>query len=170
MNKIIRKIFKLRPEYSISFYLIDFIFRKILRQNAKVPYAIHHTSTIQSPDNLFLEKDTFPGDSPGVYINAHNKIYVGEKTNIGPHVSIISANHDLYDNDQHTSAKPIRIGAYSWVGSHVVILPEVELGPNTIVAAGAIVTKSFPEGYVVIGGNPARILKQLNPQEASENR
>lgn len=158
---MIRKLFKLRPEYSISFYVIDFIFRKILRQNAKVAYAIHHTSTIQSPHLLFLEANTFPGDSPGVYINAYNRIYVGEGTNIGPHVSLISANHHFIHNDLHEKASPIRIGPRCWIGSHVVILPEVELGENTIVAAGAVVTKSFPEGFLVIGGNPARVLKTI---------
>lgn len=161
---MIRKLFKLREEYSISFYLIDFLFRKILRQNAEVPYPVHHTSTIHGASTLYLGKNTFPGDSPGVYINAYNGIYVGDYVNIGPHVSLISANHDLVNNDLHSKANPMRIGPYSWVGSHVVILPEVVLGENTIVAAGAIVTKSFPEGFQVIAGNPAKVIKTMDKQ------
>jgi acetyltransferase-like isoleucine patch superfamily enzyme len=47
---------------------------------------------------------------------------------------------------------------------NAVILPGVDLGPKTIVAAGAVVTMSFPSGNVLIGGIPARILvKNLNP-------
>lgn len=168
MGKIIRSIFRLRPEYAISFYVLDFIFRRIFRQNAEVKYPLHHTSTIRNFENLHLGKDTFPGDSPNVYINAHNGVYIGDNTNIGPSVSIISANHNVYDNSKHDVVAPIRIGKNSWIGSHAVILPAVELGENTIVAAGAIVTKSFPGGFQVIGGNPARVLKSLDPKESEK--
>lgn len=48
-----------------------------------------------------------------------------------------------------------------------VILPGVTLGDFTIVGAGAIVAKSFEEGYCVIAGNPARIIKQLNREECN---
>ena len=53
----------------------------------------------------------------------------------------------------------------STVGMGVVILPEVELGDFTIVGAGAIVTKSFPEGKCVIAGNPAKKIRDLDPEQ-----
>ena len=43
-----------------------------------------------------------------------------------------------------------------------MILPGVTLGDNTIVGAGAVVTKSFPEGHCVIAGNPARKIKDID--------
>jgi acetyltransferase-like isoleucine patch superfamily enzyme len=46
---------------------------------------------------------------------------------------------------------------------NAVILPGVTLGENTIVGAGAIVTKSFPEGWCVLAGNPARVIRKLDP-------
>ena len=48
---------------------------------------------------------------------------------------------------------------------NAVILPGVELGDHTIVGAGAIVTKSYPEGYCVLVGNPARPIKKVVKDE-----
>lgn len=159
-----RQIFRLRPDLSISFYMLDFIFRKLLRQNAGVKWAIHHTSTIRCPERMERGKNCWPGDSPNVYINAFNGIFLGDYTNLGPNVCIVSANHDLIDNDQHIEAGPVKIGRFCWLGAGAIILPEVCLGDFTVVGAGAVVTRSFEEGYCVIAGNPARIIKPLNKE------
>ena len=157
----------MRREMSMGFYLADFLFRRILRQNADTSWAVHHTSTIHSPGRIKRGLNVYPGDSPGVYINAANGIEIGDYTNIGPNVGVVSANHDLINNDKHVSQHPIRIGKFCWMGMGAVILPGVTLGDFTIVGAGAIVTKSFTEGYCVIAGNPARIIKQLNKEECN---
>ncbi|MDI9320492.1 MAG: acyltransferase [Phycisphaerales bacterium] len=161
----IRKYLRLRNELSIGFYITDFFFRKILRQNSHVKWAIHHTSTIHCPEKIQCGINVFPGDSPGVYINAINGIRIGDYTNIGPQVGLISANHNLINNDAFDKALPIIIGKHCWMGKGVNILPEVVLGDFTIVGAGAVVTNSFPDGYCVIAGNPARLIKELNPTE-----
>ncbi len=161
----IRNFFGVRKEMSIGFYITDFLFRKIFRQNSGVRWAIHHTSTIHSPEKIIRGKGVYPGDSPGVYINAANGFSIGDHSNIGPNVGIISTNHDVVDNDMHVAAPPIVIGEFCWMGMGAVILPGVSLGDFTIVGAGAIVNKSFPDGYCVIAGNPAKIIKQLNKEE-----
>jgi len=161
----LKNLFGMRREMSMGFYLTDFVFRRILRQNAGVPWAVHHTSTIHSPDKITCGKGVYPGDSPGVYINAMNGFSIGDYSNIGPNVGIISANHDVVDNAQHVGGNPIAIGRFCWMGMGCVILPNVVLGDFTIVGAGSIVTKSFAEGYCVLAGNPARIIKNLNKDE-----
>lgn len=165
ISGLVRKSFGLRKEMSMGFYLTDFLFRKILRQNAAVSWAIHHTATIHSPEKIRRGKNVYPGDSPGVYINAANGITIGDHTNIGPNVGLVSANHDFVNNDMHTKVAGITIGNFCWLGMGSVILPSVTLGDFTIVGAGAIVTGSFPEGYCVIAGNPAKVIKQLNKTE-----
>ena len=75
---------------SFGFYVTDFLFRKIFRQNQGVSWAVHHTSTIHCPDKIVKGTGVFPGDSPGVYINAINGIYIGDYTNIGPDLGLIS--------------------------------------------------------------------------------
>jgi acetyltransferase-like isoleucine patch superfamily enzyme len=161
----LKHLFGMRREMSVGFYLTDFLFRKILRQNSGVKWAIHHTATVHAAHRIVKGKGVFPGDSPGVYINATNGVKIGDYTNIGPNVGIISSNHDLVNNDLHTTEAPIEIGQFCWMGMGAVILPGVKLADFTIVGAGAIVTKSFPGGYCVIAGNPARVIKQLNKEE-----
>ncbi|MBS1587218.1 MAG: acyltransferase [Bacteroidetes bacterium] len=162
---LLRRSFRLREEMSIGFYLMDFWFRRVLRQNAGVKWAVHHTSTIHVPGRLVVGKGTYPGDSPCVYINAQNGVSIGDYTNIGPNVGIVSANHDFIDNEKHSPAAAIVIGKHCWLGMGAVVLPGVTLGDFTIVGAGAIVTSGFPDGYCVIAGNPARLIKQLNRTE-----
>lgn len=154
----------MHPELSFSFYLLDFIFRRVLRQNAEVRWPVHFTSTIRCGHQLKRGKDCRPGDSPNVYINAMNGVSLGDYTNIGPGVSIISANHDPTNNRRHMPARPVRIGKHCWIGAGAAILPEVVLGDFTIVGAGAVVTRSFEEGYCVVAGNPARVIKSLNKE------
>ena len=52
----------------------------------------------------------------------------------------------------------IVIGDHCFIGARSILLPGVRLGERTIVGAGSVVTKSFPQGNMVIAGNPARII------------
>ena len=94
-------------------------------------------------------------------INFKAHIYVGRGSYIAPNVGIITANHDLYDLDKHQEGRDVVIGDGCWIGMNAIILPGVVLGEHTVVAAGAVVTKSFSRGHVVLGGNPAKVLKEL---------
>ncbi|RYY68004.1 MAG: acyltransferase [Chitinophagaceae bacterium] len=170
MKKWIQHIFGLRKDVGINFYIADLFFRKILRQNADTPWAIHHTSVVLVPGNIKRGKNVYPGDSPNNFIEALNGIEIGDYSNIGPNVGILSTNHDLIDNANFTKEPPVKIGRFCWIGMNAVILPGVEIGDFTIVGAGAIVTKSFPAGYCVLGGNPATVIKQLDINACNQFR
>jgi len=92
-------------------------------------------------------------------------ITIGKGTYIAVNVGIITTNHDLLNPDIHAPGKDIIIGEKCWIGMNSVILPGVVLGNHTVVAAGSIVTKSYPDGYCVIGGNPAKVIKNLREDE-----
>lgn len=112
-----------------------------------------------SPDDLHIFH-TF-----GTYfqaIDAH--ITIGKGTWIAPNVGIITTNHDVFCLDNHSEGGDIVIGERCWIGMNSVILPSVSLGDQTIVGAGAVVTKSFTEGHVIVGGVPAKILKVLKKE------
>jgi len=91
------------------------------------------------------------------------EVYIGENCFIAPQVGIYTATHPVNAQERISGleyAKAIRIGDNAWIGGHAVINPGVVLGDNVVVASGAVVTKSFGND-VVIGGNPARILKSV---------
>ncbi len=138
--------------------------QKVLGINRGIYWPIHHSSIVSYPNRVLIGIETNPGMNPGCYIHGVNRIYIGDYTQFGPNVGLMSGNHDLYDFRKQQSANPIRIGKHCWIGMGAVILPEVVLGDFTIVGAGAIVTKSFPDGKCVIAGNPARKIKDLEPE------
>lgn len=141
--------------------------QKVLGFNRAAYWPVHFTSVISHPENILIGVGTAPGLSPGCYIQGIGKIIIGNYTIIGPNVGIISANHDPL-NYQMYMPGTVTIGDYCWIGMNATILPNVILGNHTIVAAGAVVTRSFPEGYCILAGNPARIIKQLDPSETVE--
>jgi len=135
-----------------------------LGNNKRVYWPVHPTSQIQSWNKIIIGVDTSPGLMRGCYIQGTGGITIGDYTQIGPNVVIISANHDLYDTRKHLK-KEVRIGKYCWIGAGAKIMPGVTLGDFTIVGAGAVVTKSFTNGYCVIGGNSARLIKTLEKKK-----
>jgi acetyltransferase-like isoleucine patch superfamily enzyme len=140
--------------------VISFVAQRILRINGHVPWRVHYTSRVVNPERVVLGKNTFPGDSPCCYVQAANGVIIGDNTNIGPGVGLISANHNTTDNTKHLAAPPIRIGKDCWIGMNAVILPGVTLGDRVVVGAGAVVTHDFPDD-VVIAGNPAKVLRTI---------
>lgn len=147
--------------------LIRHIFRqRILGINRSIYWPIHSSSIVTHPHNIFIGIDTSPGYMPGCYIQGNGKIYIGDYTQVASNVGIISANHDIYDSRKHNNSV-VSIGKYCWIGMNSVILPNVVLGDFTIVGAGSVVTKSFKDGYCVIGGNPAKIIKRLDPSKCN---
>jgi acetyltransferase-like isoleucine patch superfamily enzyme len=116
---------------------------------------------VSNPRKIMIGKNS-PVGRYGGYFQGAGEIYVGDYVQFGPNVSLISSNHDLYDQYKEEEGLPIIIQNYCWIGINSVVLPGVTLGPRTIVGAGSIVTKSFPEGYCVIAGIPARKIKDLD--------
>lgn len=146
--------------------LYSFAFRqKFFGINRKTPWPVHFTSLIKCPEKI--QRGTkYPGFAKGCYIDGRNGIIFEENVITGPYVSIISQNHDVANFNRYLDAKPIIIRKNSWLSAQCIILPEVELGEHTIVAAGAVVTKSFPEGNQIIGGNPAKVIKKIGNYES----
>ncbi len=140
-----------------------FFFQKIIGINKNVPWPVHWSSIVSFPENIKVNYyRPYPGFMPASYIQGMNGIEIGKNVRIGPNVNIVSASHNIYDYDVHDKANPIIIHDNCWLASNCVILPGVELGEHTIVAAGAVVNKSFKEGNCIVGGVPAKKIKSID--------
>lgn len=113
------------------------------------------------------------GDHVGIgefaYLGGAGGLTIGEECIVGQYFSCHPENH-IYDNlnksirHQGVTRKGIEIGKNCWIGSKVTILDGVQLGNGCIIAAGSVVTKSFPNN-AVIGGVPAKLIKERTNHE-----
>lgn len=160
------KHFRLVGGYGWKWVFHCFWFQKVLGINRAVPWCVSYKATVGDFRNIEFDYDDLNNFmvGGGYYQALGAKIVIGKGTYIAPNVGLITANHDFADLDRHNEAKPILLGEKCWIGMNAVILPGIILGPNTIVAAGSIVTKSYSEGYCIIAGNPAKKIRDLKAE------
>jgi len=92
------------------------------------------------------------------------EICIGDNCFLAPGVHIYTATHPLEAQERISGAefgKPVTIGDNVWIGGRAVINPGVRIGNNAVIASGAVVTKDVPDN-VVVGGNPAKVIKQID--------
>lgn len=152
---------KVGNEHSLLLVYKHFFLQKVLHLNAHVPWPVHPTSNVFAPEKIERGTRT-PGLAISCHIDGRNGIKLGKNVWIGPRVSIISMNHDINDYEKYVIGKPIVIGDDCWLAANSVILPGVELGPHTVVAAGAVVTKSYLDGNCILAGVPAKVVKNIS--------
>lgn len=78
-------------------------------------------------------------------------------------MSLIIVNHDVLYYNCSLEDDPIVIGDNCWLATGSTVLSGVKLGNHVVIAAGAVVTKSFDEDDVLLAGVPARVVKRLPP-------
>ncbi len=109
--------------------------------------------------NIFLGEHVFINS--GCKFQDQGGIFIGDRCLIGHNVVIATLNHFM--DPAHRGGmtpKPVRLGDDVWVGSGAILLPGITVGDGAIVAAGAVVTKDVAP-YTIVGGNPARSIKQV---------
>lgn len=139
--------------------------QKILGFNSHVPWPVSPSIAIDDPSRIYFDLDDMQNFMhTGCYFSNPNRgsITIGRGTVIAPNVGIITTNHELNDPQKHQPPRDVVIGEYCWLGMNSVILPGVTLGNHTVVAAGAVVTKSYPDGWCVLVGVPAKILRKID--------
>jgi acetyltransferase-like isoleucine patch superfamily enzyme len=97
-------------------------------------------------------------------IMSASSVTIGEKTLIAAYTYIIGGGHEysLIDKavlDQGRTSKGVELGNSVWLGAGVKVLDGVKIGRNSIIGAGAVVTKDIPENSIAVG-NPAQVKKK----------
>ncbi|OHV45555.1 sugar O-acetyltransferase [Pseudofrankia sp. BMG5.36] len=106
---------------------------------------------------------------PGTFVNTGAvlldvaRISLGADVQIGPGVQLLTPTHPLDPALRRTgreAGEPIMIGDDVWLGGGVIVCPGVPIGENSVVGAGAVVTRDLPANVLAVG-NPARVIRTL---------
>jgi maltose O-acetyltransferase len=91
-------------------------------------------------------------------------IEIGADCQVGPNVQLLTAYHPTEPEPRRAkleAAAPIAIGDNVWLGGGAIVLPGVTIGADSVIGAGAVVTKDVPPSVVAVG-NPARIVRSVH--------
>ncbi len=138
----------------------------------------NHITVMAASDNkvrfsVWSDKDDaegiFVGDacliSPGVRISASQKITIGDGTMLAAGAYLTDSDwHDIYNRVSFGGAAPITLGKNVWVCDNAMVGKGVTVGDNSVIAARAVVKDDVPEN-VIVAGNPARVVKELDPDK-----
>ena len=117
------------------------------------PFYVDYGKNITIGKNVWVQQCCTFFDRGGIVI--------GDDVFIAPKVNLITLNHVMNPFERSsTIAKPIKIGNRVWIGIAATIMPGVTVGDNSIIAAGAVVTKDVPPNCIV-AGVPAKKIKEL---------
>ncbi len=92
------------------------------------------------------------------------RITIGRDVQIGPNVQLLTPTHPVEPGPRRAkweAAEPIVIEDNVWLGGGAIVLPGVTIGRNSVVGAGAVVTRDVPANTVVVG-NPAKVVRNLD--------
>ncbi|MBO1079818.1 sugar O-acetyltransferase [Roseomonas haemaphysalidis] len=124
--------------------------------------AVGASSTIRPPFHCDYGFNISIGE--GVFLNFNCvildvvEVTIGDRTQIGPGVQILAADHPRDPETRATGlefGRPVRIGRNCWIGAGAIILPGVSIGDDALIGAGSVVTRDVPAGATAFG-NPAR--------------
>ena len=96
----------------------------------------------------------------GATILSPGGVVIEDHVLIGPEVKIATVNHDFNNRHDILHFGKVTIKKNAWIGIGAIICPGVTIGQNAVVAAGAVVTKDVPDN-VLVGGNPAKVIKTI---------
>ncbi len=176
-----------RPRLWVTLFLNPFIHHKgkgsLIRRRTRMDvlpfkrFSLGDESTIE--DFATINNgvgDIIIGDRTriGLGCTLIGPVKVGNDIRLAQNIVMSGLNHN-YENvtipitQQGVSTAQITIEDETWIGANCVVLPGVTIGKHCVVAAGSIVTKDVPP-FSVAAGNPARILKQYNPETKAWER
>ena len=126
---------------------------------------INSSAVFSGNGGLVVGDDVWIGAGDVISPVAPASITIGTHVDFGPGVMIITGSHEVDIEGEHIGGKgkaaSVVIGNGCWLGARALILPGVTLAEKTLVAAGAVVTKSVEDSLGLVAGNPAVMKKKL---------
>lgn len=152
-RKLIFKINQTEPMTEEYRKLLEELFESRLDNTINIapPLQIDYPSTINFGKNIFINNN--------LKCVARGGITIEDGVMIAPGVTILTVNHDLKDHCV-LIPMPVTIKKNVWIGANATICPGVIIGEGAVIAAGAVVTKDV-EPYTVVGGVPAKFIKNI---------
>jgi len=121
------------------------------------PFYTDFGKNISFGENVFVNASYHFQDQGGIRI--------GDNVLIGHQVVLASLNHDMRPKyRQNLYPGEIVIKNDTWIGSNATVIKDITIGEGAVVAAGSVVTKNVPP-YTIVGGNPARVIKEIETDE-----
>ncbi len=150
------KRFKRTLFQQLYFYMLP-------RPRMRLKYLKKHNVFAELGERCFYQCRRIPADP--YLVKIHNNVAIAADVLVVTH-DVIHMMANKMDDAQERGKLPARLGCVEimdncFLGSGCIILPNVRIGPNAVVAAGAVVTKDVPENSVV-AGNPARVVGTLD--------
>lgn len=170
MHKMSQEALKITAELNSGYHSpqeIQKLMEKLTQKPIDKSFAMFPPFYSECGRNIYIGKNVFINCC--CHFQDQGGIYIGDGALIGSFVVLATINHGLNPaqrSDNHPS--PIHIGKNVWLGSHCTVLPGVTIGDNSVIAAGAVVTKDVP-AYSVAAGVPARVIKKIEIEAAEEN-
>lgn len=138
---------------------------RVLKKNALITIGrkvqLHRDVKLSAWGNEWFS-EIIIGDNTSIgdrtEIHAGKKVEIGSGCNIAWDVCIMDRDYHKF-NSKIEEIQPVKIGDNVWIGCNSLILKGVTIGNGSVVAAGSVVTKDVPPNTLV-GGNPAKILKE----------
>ncbi len=122
------------------------------------------SARIWAPWNLSTGRSVAIDEQVDLYNVA--PIVMGHMVSVSRRAFLCTASHDISDVGRPLKTAPIKIGSGVWIGAEAYIGPGVTVGDGAVVAARAVVVKDVP-AWTVVGGNPAKVIKE-RPVDRSE--
>lgn len=135
--------------------ILNILFFMIPSSAGRGKFVKKHNILAGFGEHCTYQSRNLPTDPKCVKI--HNNVLIGTGVRFFCHDGLYDC-FNYFDNRIHKqNLGCIEVMDNVWIGGNSIILPNVKLGPNAIIAGGSVVTKDVPEGSIV-GGNPAKVI------------
>ncbi|MGD2279010.1 MAG: acyltransferase [Candidatus Omnitrophota bacterium] len=114
-------------------------------------------------NGVYVDRNVRIGDNVKVHNKAsiYNGTIIEDDVFIGPHACFTNDKHPAFDKTRDMKGVSWRVGKGTSIGANVTVLPDVNIGSNSLIGAGSVVTKDIPDGSICYG-NPAGVKGYVN--------